>query len=644
MELKDIELGDLKPDPDNERGEITEASVKDLAATIKAVGLLQPLVVRWAGDDGYFVVAGHRRLVALQTLKKAKVTEADNGKPLFPVPCIERDNDATDTVAARLIENLQREDIHPVDEARGLFRLVGLGVKQKDMVKLLGRSAAHVKDRLLLLELPDEAQQRVNSGTLAIKDGLALLALQKLGSQEKFEKAVKQVVGRASAGGVAASVKDQLEVHDKDQAKVQWRAKAKAAGVKVTFGDAYATLKDGGQLLTPKYDTDASIDADKHESEPCHAWLVVPEHWGGKVSICKPYCTEPARHAKGGESKVKWKLSKKAKDEQAAAEERLQRKAQEDADRAVGFERLQQLAQKPPAKAVVLDRVLEVVLGTLDQEDAYEVALLLGLDVANSARYSNVASREIRGYLAGGQKAALQVAFAWALHAGRGGYDDDVKAQHFAFLVDQGVELTETQHNWIAGYEQRRQQEAEAAARREVEAAAKAAKVAELIDKGKKALKDRTEIGKWDECLAILDELDGDEARLAMVRQWLADAGDTTTVADPAAMERLGAVRRVLVEEKLSDAQLAAFDALAVKVTTLGQAQFLVESVDEWLSDRPPVDDEDWQPVDEGEWSAIADVLAQVVAVDNGMHDAMEAAGVTKDDLDAEDDEAAEAA
>lgn len=148
---------------DNVRRRIGD--VRDLAASITSVGIVEPLLVSPIDDERYVIVAGHRRHAAAV---KAGLTE---------VPCTIRTLTDAERVEIMLVENLQRADLTPVEEASGYFRLLEHGMTQKELAKRIGRSARHVAARLALLELPKAVQDEVHGGTITVADAQCLLAL-----------------------------------------------------------------------------------------------------------------------------------------------------------------------------------------------------------------------------------------------------------------------------------------------------------------------------------------------------------------------------------------------------------------------------------------------------------------------------------
>lgn len=154
--LAAIPAGDVHPSPDNPRENLTD--LDDLAASIKETGLLQPIVVqKIPGRDGYQIVAGHRRHAAMRKLGWAKVPAI-----------IRRDLLPDEELLAMLVENGQRSDLDPIEEAHAYQRLVLMGLTHADVARRVGRSKATVASRLALLTLPTDEQEEIRAGALKL--------------------------------------------------------------------------------------------------------------------------------------------------------------------------------------------------------------------------------------------------------------------------------------------------------------------------------------------------------------------------------------------------------------------------------------------------------------------------------------------
>jgi ParB family chromosome partitioning protein len=180
--LRDLPVAAVHPNPFQPRSHIDEGALAELTASIEASGLLQPVVVRPRGSS-YELIAGERRWRAVQRL----------GWTTIPAVIKEADDQTLLTLA--LIENLQRNDLSPIDEAQGYRRLMeDFTVPQAEVARLVGRNRATVANLLRLLKLPPEVQGLVHEGKLSEGHARALLALE-------HTDAILRVARRAVADG-----------------------------------------------------------------------------------------------------------------------------------------------------------------------------------------------------------------------------------------------------------------------------------------------------------------------------------------------------------------------------------------------------------------------------------------------------------
>lgn len=165
LELRQLPVAAIKPNPDQPRRRFDPKSISQLAASLAEAGVIQPLVVRRLDDDDYELIVGERRWRAAQ--------EAG----LDTVPALVRDApDAAELLQTALIENVAREDLNPVDEARALATLVeDLGVSKQEIGRRVGRSRSAVSNLIRLLELPDETLDLIESRELSEGHGRAIL-------------------------------------------------------------------------------------------------------------------------------------------------------------------------------------------------------------------------------------------------------------------------------------------------------------------------------------------------------------------------------------------------------------------------------------------------------------------------------------
>ncbi len=164
--LREIPLDALKPSRFQPRQEITPEALEELAQSIRAQGVVQPIVTRELKDGGYEIIAGERRWRAarLAGLKR--------------VPAVVRKVDDTAAMAMALIENIQREDLAPLEEANALLRLIKeFKLTHQACAEAVGRSRAAVSNLLRLLELNEDARQLLRQKKLEMGHARALLAL-----------------------------------------------------------------------------------------------------------------------------------------------------------------------------------------------------------------------------------------------------------------------------------------------------------------------------------------------------------------------------------------------------------------------------------------------------------------------------------
>lgn len=163
---RDVPIEFLKPNPDQPRRHFDEGDLKDLAASIEEKGILQPILVRRAGEESnsYQIVAGERRWRAAQRAG------------LHNVPVIIKDLSDAETLEVALIENVQRADLNPVDEAQGYQDLIGeFSYTQDELAKIIGKSRSHIANAIRLLALPEGVLAFLVDGRLSAGHARALI-------------------------------------------------------------------------------------------------------------------------------------------------------------------------------------------------------------------------------------------------------------------------------------------------------------------------------------------------------------------------------------------------------------------------------------------------------------------------------------
>jgi ParB family chromosome partitioning protein len=161
--VRTLPVGSLTPHPGQPRRHFAEAALEELAESIAARGMIQPIVVRPHGK-GYQIVAGERRWRAAQRAR------------LHEVPVIVREFNDTETLEIALVENIQRQDLNAIEEAEAYHRLIDdYGHTQEALGKLVHKSRSHIANLLRLLDLPKMVQDKVVEGELSMGHARALI-------------------------------------------------------------------------------------------------------------------------------------------------------------------------------------------------------------------------------------------------------------------------------------------------------------------------------------------------------------------------------------------------------------------------------------------------------------------------------------
>ncbi len=166
LRIEKVSVEKLVPGVYQPRYTFNEESLQELADSIRIQGIIQPIVVKSAADDKYEIIAGERRWRA------SKIAG------LTTVPVVVRQADNQTTLAMALIENIQREDLNPIEEALGLKRLMKeFDINQQGVADAVGRSRATVTNLLRLLKLPEKIQENIHLGELTMGHARAIVTL-----------------------------------------------------------------------------------------------------------------------------------------------------------------------------------------------------------------------------------------------------------------------------------------------------------------------------------------------------------------------------------------------------------------------------------------------------------------------------------
>ncbi|MFL4469370.1 ParB/RepB/Spo0J family partition protein [Tateyamaria armeniaca] len=250
-----VPIEQIHPNPNQPRKRFETAPLDDLVASIKEKGVLQPLIVR-PSDNGYEIVAGERRWRAAQQAQ------------LHSLPVLVREFTDIEVLEVAIIENIQRADLNPIEEAAGYRQLMDrFGHTQGKLAEALGKSRSHIANLLRLLTLPESIQAYVNDGTLSAGHARALITAQdpdglakKVIAGDLSVRATEALVKAADAPyravGPGSMAKPGGAEKDADTRALEADLSA-ATGVKVTL-----THKPDGESghITLKYDTLEQLD------------------------------------------------------------------------------------------------------------------------------------------------------------------------------------------------------------------------------------------------------------------------------------------------------------------------------------------------------------------------------------------------
>jgi ParB family transcriptional regulator, chromosome partitioning protein len=238
--LVEVPVGAIAPNPRQPREAFEQESLAALAASIREVGVLQPIVVRRL-DRGYELVAGERRLRAARLAG------------LATVPAVIRETDESESLREALIENIHRQDLGPLEMAAAFQELQDdLGVSQEELAERLGYSRPHVANTIRLLHLPSDVQRLLAEGSLSAGHARALLALEDPEAQ------------RALALRVAA---EGLSVRQVEELVKTYRGPGAIRGPARSAGPPDARILQAQELLADELSTTVRIQMGRRKGK-----------------------------------------------------------------------------------------------------------------------------------------------------------------------------------------------------------------------------------------------------------------------------------------------------------------------------------------------------------------------------------------
>lgn len=237
-QIQDIELSKIMPNKFQPRRQFSEESIKELAQTLDKEGLLQPIVVR-ENEYGYEIIAGERRFRAAQSLGWEKI------------PAIVNNMNDDQAASLALIENLQRENLNPIDEAKAYKNLMKLNnLTQTQLAKNMGKSQSYVANKLRLLKLTPKVQSYLASGEISARHGRVLVGLSERDQSRMVDEILDNNLNVKETEEIAKDVDGYFKKKDRVKSEKRTRvARRMPKDLKVqinTIKQAVKLAKDSG--------------------------------------------------------------------------------------------------------------------------------------------------------------------------------------------------------------------------------------------------------------------------------------------------------------------------------------------------------------------------------------------------------------
>lgn len=245
-----IDISTINPHPDQPRRHFDDAALQELADSISRRGVIQPIIVRPMGG-GYQIVAGERRWRAAQRAR------------LHRIPAIVREFDDAETLEIALVENIQRQDLNPIEEAEAYSRLIAeFGHSQEALGRLVGKSRSHVANLIRLLDLPKAVQAAVMEGRISMGHARALIGIDnaegvaRLIEEKGLSVRETEKLANQAKGHVSGKARQKIPpVRDADIGALEHHL-ADILGLKVLIGHR----ADGSGAVTLHYSTLDQLD------------------------------------------------------------------------------------------------------------------------------------------------------------------------------------------------------------------------------------------------------------------------------------------------------------------------------------------------------------------------------------------------
>ncbi|MFJ7639740.1 nucleoid occlusion protein [Peribacillus sp. NPDC097264] len=252
-EIRKISISDIVPNRFQPRTVFNDDKISELAQTIHTHGIIQPIVVRAYGQGKYEIIAGERRFRAMQKL----------GWEL--APAIIKDFTDTETASVALIENLQREELTPIEEALAYGKLIELhNLTQEALAQRLGIGQSTVANKLRLLKLPQEVQEALLQKQITERHARSLIPLK---NPENQVKLLQEVIERGLNVKQTEELVVKLLTGTKDHSKPKPKRKAFSRDMRI----AVNTIR---QSLTMVTDNGINLDAEEEEFEEYYQFTI----------------------------------------------------------------------------------------------------------------------------------------------------------------------------------------------------------------------------------------------------------------------------------------------------------------------------------------------------------------------------------
>ncbi len=227
--LRYIDINEIKPNASQPRKNFDEDKLEELAESIDQHGLIQPIVLR-AAKHGYEIVAGERRWRAARMVG------------LKELPCIVKELTDEENMLLAIIENMQREDLNPIEEAEGLKQMIDTyGLTQEQVSRAVGKSRPYITNSLRLLKLPEKLRYMTSEGSLSMGHARALAAIKDEKLQIRLAEraveeglSVRQIERMAQESGKSAAKKKPRKTKSADEKRVEMELREKL-GTKVSL-------------------------------------------------------------------------------------------------------------------------------------------------------------------------------------------------------------------------------------------------------------------------------------------------------------------------------------------------------------------------------------------------------------------------